>query len=140
MKEVNLRKRYLTYSVPKLKKLADDAFSIYIRTHYSKDGYCVCYTCGKRIPINETDAGHYVSRICGYLRYSEKNVFPQCKFCNRFKEGNKDEFTMKLIKDFGVEHLEYLNMWKHKAPQTANRNDLVDIIFTYRDKIKELEK
>lgn len=138
MKLENLRKRYLTYSVPKLKEIADEVFSIYIRTFYSKDGQCRCYTCDKVLPIAEVDAGHYVSRICGYLRYSTKNVFVQCRYCNRFKEGNKDEFTLRLIREFGMQRLEELNMWKHKTPVTWDRRDLIDIIFDFKSKIKQL--
>jgi hypothetical protein len=138
IKAENLRKRYLTYSVPKLKQIADDIFSVYIRTVYSKKGLVQCFTCDRVFPIKEMDNGHYVSRICGYLRYSEKNCHPQCIYCNRFKEGNKDEYTLRIIKKYGVEMLEELNRWKHKTPVTWDRRDLVDIIENYKEKVKSL--
>jgi hypothetical protein len=86
----------LPNSVQKLKPIADKYFSLYARTYYSKDGICECYTCGKKSPIKEIDCGHYVSRTCGNLRYDIRNVRPQCKWCNRFCEGKKDEFSLRL--------------------------------------------
>lgn len=132
MKLENLKKRYLTYSIPKLKKIADEVFSLYIRNLYAKDGQVKCFTCSKVAPIKEMDNGHYVSRTCMYLRYSEKNCHPQCRYCNRYKEGNKDEYTLQLVRKYGTEVLEELNRWKHKSPVTWDRRDLIDIIFKYK--------
>lgn len=132
MKEENLRKRYLTYSIPKLKRIADEVFSLYIRNRDSKNGYNKCFTCDKELPIKELDAGHYISRINSNLRYFEKNVHVQCRYCNRYKEGMKDEYALRLIDKYGVGILEELNRWKKVSTTQWKRQDLIDIIFKYK--------
>jgi len=68
------------------------------------------------------DAGHYITRQHSATRWSEINVKPQCRSCNRFKSGVSDEFALHLIKDYGVEILEELN--RHKWIPTKALNDL----------------
>jgi hypothetical protein len=131
--------RPLPNSIQKLKPIADKWFSLYARTYYSKDGICECYTCGKKFPIKEIDCGHYVSRTCGNLRYDLRNVRPQCKWCNRFCEGKKDEFSLRLEAETpGI--LKELNNLKNMPYFSFNYFCLIDIINTYKQKYKELSK
>ena len=128
MKAETRRKKYLTYSIPKLKKIADEVFSLYIRTFYAMNGLVPCFTCDRLFPIKEIDAGHYVSRTCGTLRYEPRNVHPQCVHCNRFCEGKKDIYALRLINKYGSGILEELNKWKNIPPTTTRREDLIEVI------------
>lgn len=125
-------------SIQQLKKILDKHFSLYIRTKYSKDGLVACFTCDRLFPIKGCDAGHFVSRTCGHLRYSEDNVFPQCYYCNRFCEGNKDEYAIRLERKFPG-RLEELNKWKHMPPTPFNWIDLKEKIEFYKEKLKTQE-
>ena len=86
----------------KLKKLADDAFSLYIRRRDSDaKGYAKCVTCNTTNHYKKMDAGHFVSRGKEGTRFDDRNVFTQCKRCNIFMSGNKPEFAVFLMKRFG---------------------------------------
>lgn len=103
-------------STSSLEKKLDTLFSLYIRKRYATpDGMVRCVTCGKYDHWKETDAGHYISRQYLSTRYDERNVHVQCKSCNRFHEGRKDEYTLFLLKTYGVGILEELNRDKWKA-------------------------
>lgn len=103
-------------STQSLQSKLDTLFSLYIRKRYATpDGMVRCVTCGKYDHWKETDAGHYISRQYLSTRYDERNVHVQCRSCNRFHEGRKDEYTLFLIKTYGVGILEELNKDKWKA-------------------------
>jgi hypothetical protein len=100
-----------TKSVAKLKKKVDIEFSRYIRTKYSDyRGYVQCVTCRVWKPFNEMQNGHYISRSCNMLRYSEDNCWPQCAGCNVFKKGNYPAYTEFLLNKFGRSYI--LNLVK----------------------------
>lgn len=87
-----------------LMKNADDAFSLFIRTRDSQQygGTAFrCISCGEIKPIYQADCGHYVNRQHMSLRFSEMNCHAQCCHCNRFMEGNIQNYRKGLIKKFG---------------------------------------
>ena len=66
----------------------DKLFSRWVRlSNADSKGYCECITCGRSYKWNDIDAGHFVSRRHLVLRFDPRNVFPQCKYCNRFLNG-----------------------------------------------------
>jgi hypothetical protein len=96
-------------------KYADTAFSKYIRLKYADSDFnVVCITCGESHPLVEMDCGHYVSRQHKSLRWSELNGHPQCRRCNRFNEGRKDVYALKLIELYGPDILSELQQEKAK--------------------------
>ncbi len=132
MKEENLRKRYLTLSIPKLKKLADKEFSLWLRNNYAKEGKVKCYTCDKEFDIKSIQCGHYISRIYTNLRWAEINCRPQCYSCNIMLRGNFTEFGIRLERE-KQGALEELHKWKVMPSTQLKRQDLIDIIFKYRN-------
>lgn len=98
-----------------LKKELDFIFSWYIRLKDSVNGRVACYTCGKIFDVLEVQAGHYWERNTSPLRYEEGNVKPQCGICNCGVFGSKgkpQEFAQHLVKEYGGDHLEKLDMLK----------------------------
>ena len=81
-----------------IKKL-DRIFSKWIR--YKHGDYVKCITCGKIEPPIDCDAGHWISRKYMIFRFDERNVHAQCRHCNRFCEGMKDDYTFKMIEMYG---------------------------------------
>lgn len=81
------------------------------------------------------DAGHYITRSALNTRYDERNVHPQCKACNRFHEGRKDEYALFLIRTYGPQILDELNKLKwqpvYNFPFEAK-------IKEYKEKLKAL--
>jgi len=78
-----------------IKKL-DSLFSRYVRQSKSKDGYTTCATCGKIEEWKNQDCGHFISRIHMSTRWDERNVAPQCKYCNRYCQGQQYLFSQYL--------------------------------------------
>ena len=84
-------------------------FSIYIRRKDAVDGIAECVTCGDKKEWKYQQNGHYMSRGHYPTRWDETNCHVQDAKCNVFKKGNYTEYSLFMIKKYGVEHLEYLN-------------------------------
>lgn len=78
-------------------KEADRVFSLYVRKRGSTYGYNHCYTCGKYLPIDELQAGHFINRRYTNVRWHVLNVWPQCHHCNVDLGGNIDKYERKLV-------------------------------------------
>lgn len=115
------------------------------RLECSVNGYCKCISCGKVGHYKEMDGGHYIPRAVRALELEPDNVWPQCKRCNAFLEGNTTEYRKWLIKKIGLERVEWLEDANHKWQTTGLSTEKRDIDFyrqkkrEYDAKIKELE-
>ncbi len=82
------------------------AFSKYVRLRDAlkttgTTTHVKCITCGKLLQISFCDAGHFVSRRHNATLFDERNVNTQCRYCNRFLDGNLLEYRRQLIKMYG---------------------------------------
>ena len=116
-------------------KELDRVYSLWLRKSHSVDGIVQCYTCHQWLPINKMDCGHYWSRKHMATRWYEKNTKPQCRYCNRFSEGNKPAFAMQLINEYGSDILNILE-FKAKAPCKFELFELEEKIKFYKEKLK----
>lgn len=99
-----------------LMRNADNAFSLFIRTRDAqiyKGKYIKCISCGRVIPIDQADNGHYVNRRHMSLRFNELNCNAQCRQCNRFDEGNIQDYRRGLIDKIGESKVEMLEAAKN---------------------------
>lgn len=117
---------------------ADRAFSLYIRTRDAQ-AYCgtqfQCISCGRILPIEQCDAGHYVNRQHQSLRYNELNVNGQCRHCNRFDEGNMQGYRQGLVEKHGELTVKQLEGSKHR-PTRRTVGDFLLIERVYKDLTK----
>lgn len=128
-----------------LKKKLWKVFSEFIRIRDSQNGIGMCISCKKPVPYpNSTGAwhaGHYYPRSAKYssLYFDEKNVNGQCSYCNTFLEGNKQGYRSGLIRKYGSEVLDYLDLGAYRPVrrETYEYEILIDI---YKEKIKILKK
>ncbi|MDR2291874.1 MAG: recombination protein NinG [Prevotellaceae bacterium] len=118
----------------------DKVFSEYIRLRDADDnGHVRCISCNKFVTWKQADCGHYVNRQHMALRYDEKNCNAQCRYCNRFCEGNMIGYNEGLIKKYGSDVIEYLKIKKHNECRfTAVEYQL--LINMYSNKVKELKQ
>lgn len=94
----------------------DQAFSVFIRMKYADSmGYAPCFTCDAVKQISEMDCGHFVSRVHKATRWTDENAHPQCRYCNRYCEGRKDVYALKLVEKYGPEILSRLQEMKHQV-------------------------
>jgi hypothetical protein len=72
-------------------------------------------------------------------RYDEKNVNGQCVYCNMHLSGNIQGYREGLIKKYGEEVLQHLEIKKNNI-SNLGKFELSVLIDEYKDKIKELKK
>jgi len=118
-------------------KKLDRVFSRWVRYSAAKKGYAMCVTCGHIDTPDRLDASHYIDRTHKATRWSEQNVHPACTKCNRWMEGNKDEYALYLIKRYGPDILEELNRAKW-TPFKMNDLQVAELCKEYAEKLKAL--
>ena len=110
-------------SRPTLMRNADAAFSLFIRTRDSQayEGRAFrCISCGRVLTIDQCDNGHYVNRAHMSLRFSELNCNAQCRHCNRFREGNMQDYRKGLIQKIGEAKVLLLEAQKNLTNKITN--------------------
>lgn len=117
---------------------ADEAFSKFIRWRDSQPyggAAFKCISCGRVLPIQQADCGHYINRQHMATRFSELNCNAQCRKCNRFDEGNASGYRKGLIEKIGEDKVEMLEAMKHTSHKLSVF-DLEAISKHYRDLLK----
>ena len=118
----------------------DKIFSEYIRLRDADgNGMVRCISCGKLVHWKKADAGHFINRRHMALRFDEKNVNVQCRSCNRFDEGNILGYQRGLIKKYGADIINYLDIKKHNICK-MDVFEYETLIEIYSKKEKELKK
>lgn len=128
-------------STKSLKDKLDRVFSLYIRLRDSKEfdfKYFRCVSCGRVLPFEQADCGHYISRTNMALRFSEDNCSAQCRHCNRFKDGNILDYRQGLIRKIGEQRVMLLEARKHESKKLSNW-ELETLIEHYEKEIKKLK-
>jgi hypothetical protein len=119
---------------------ADKAFSAYIRARDEDGaGNFRCPTCGRYLPIEQADAGHYISRARMSVRYDEMNAHAQCRECNRLLEGAHVQYRKWLVEKYGWREVDALEA-KARITGGYTSRDLIEIADFYKRKLKELLK
>lgn len=72
-----------------------------------------CVTCGKTVPCDKANGGHFIPRACLPLRWDKRNVHCQCVHCNLYKNGAYLEYSQWFIEEYGNATFEsYINTYK----------------------------
>lgn len=79
----------------------DGLFSNYIRDRDTRGGMGKCYTCGKILPREKLQCGHYIGRQHYATRWEPDNCRAQCVYCNCWNEGEKGIFRARLVQEVG---------------------------------------
>lgn len=119
-------------------KVLDREYSLYVRlrdTDY--EGICICATCGKREAWKKITLGHYVSRSHHSVRFDARNTACQCVSCNSFKGGEQFLMRKYLVKKYGEEEIEKMEIFAQMT-KTETAETLREKIAYYRKMVKEL--
>ena len=109
----------------------DKAFSRFIRQSAADhQGYVQCVTCRKRLPWQESQAGHWIKRGHHAVRWDERNVYPQCAGCNLHKNGAQDEMGCHILETHGEAVFRELIALKHTAKRWT-MGELRELIAKY---------
>lgn len=94
----------------------DKWFGRYIRLRDTNaDGVGICISCGEPKMFNQIDPGHFISRRHLSIRWNTKNVNGQCRYCNRFNEGEQANYEAGLEAKYGQGTADLLRVIKHKT-------------------------
>lgn len=86
-----------------------DVFSEYIRRKTAdNNGLVSCVTCGKVKHWTELQAGHFISRRHSMTLFDERNVHPQCAYCNGPLHGNITAYQDFMVNTYGQETVDEL--------------------------------
>lgn len=129
-------------SLSTLIKEADDVFSKYIRARDANPQhpfYLNCFTCGKPERIEWAHCMHFIDRDQMAVRYDEMNAHGGCENCNCFDPDHHETYAHKMVDKYGLIEVGNLKI-KSRGLQKFMRHELVEIIDTYKSKLKELRK
>ena len=104
------------------------------------NGNCKCFTCGAVKNWKEVDAGHFVGRNNKATILDERNCHPQCKFCNRWGNGESDKYFLRMVERYGSEVVKELMTRQLPKNHVWDRRELAILKIKYLDEIKELER
>jgi hypothetical protein len=121
-----------TDTIPKLTAKAQKVFNKYVRERDSENGYFTCISCGKTLPIEQMNAGHYIpQKNSSLLRFNEYNVHGECISDNGFNEFHLINYRKNLINKIGQEMVDWLEE-NQRTIKKWQRNELNDLIDKYK--------
>ena len=126
-----------TKKKPDLKAKLDKVFSEYIRKRDTRNGVFKCISCGRILPYEQADCGHYINRKHMATRFDEMNCNAQCRSCNRFDEGNMQGYRRGLVAEYGEQKVLILESKKNTTRKYSDFEYEV-LIKHYKEEIKKL--
>ena len=118
-----------------LAREAQQAFNQWVRL---RDADKPCISCGRHHE-GQYHAGHYLSvGARPELRYEPLNVWKQCSPCNTHLSGNAVLFRQALVREIGLERVEWLE-GPHQAKKYTT-DELKAIRDEYRAKAREFKR
>lgn len=120
---------------------ADDVFSKYIRRRDANKlypFYLNCFTCGKAERIEWAHCMHFLDRDQMAVRFDEMNAHGGCENCNCFDADHYGKYYSQMVKTYGSEPVNNL-IWKSRSLAKFMRHELIEIIESYKLKLKQLE-
>lgn len=122
-----------------LTRKLDEIFSLYIRARDSKDGHFRCISCGRILPYEQADCGHYFSRTHKNTRWDEENCSAECKRCNRFCADHLEGYRIHLIEKIGQRNFDLLSVRAHQIRKWSEF-ELEELIKYYKAKYESLKE
>lgn len=118
----------------------DKVFQFYIRLRDAMPGGMTkCISCGRILPFDKMQGGHYCSRKHLSTRWSEDNVNSECVFCNMMDGDHLIQYRKNLIKKIGEKKVEWIEAYC-KETQKWSDFELVLLIKEYSKKCLILSK
>lgn len=116
----------------------DRVYSRWLRlANMGLDEKCECFTCGRRLPYQKSQCGHFIGRSNLATRFLEKATRVQCPTCNVNLHGNLVEFAKRLdAEEQGLsEYLRELG----RTVEKPSLQELKGMLFHYQQKLRAVE-
>lgn len=128
-------------SKPALVKKLDTIFSKFIRLRDTKQWnfkYGRCISCGRLLPYEKLQCGHYHSRTHMNTRFDEANCNAECVHCNIFSADHLIGYRENLTKKIGQRAVDLLNVKAHQT-KSYSCSELQILIDYYTKEVKKLQ-
>ncbi len=123
-----------------LAKRLDMVFSAFVRLRDAMyGGQTVCISCGRVLPFEQMECGHFFSRRSLSTRWDELNCSSQCHDCNVNKIGNLRLYEVSLRQKIGNERFDRLAEL-HNQERKWSDAELEDMIRHYTAEARRLMK
>ena len=110
----------------------------YIR---ERDKYKPCVSCDNQWNKGFQAGHYYKAELYSTIKFNELNINGQCQQCNLRKDGNFNEYNLRLPKRIGQEQfneITYLAEQDKKTDFKWDRSELIKIRDYYKLKLKQL--
>lgn len=118
-------------------------YSQYIKKRdRDRHGYVRCFTCDSKTIWNSASAhaGHFIHGYNPGTWINDRNVHVQCIGCNKFKNGARDQYAIRLVRKYGSDILEELDKAYNHPPLTWSVSALRDAYQEVQKKLAEVEQ
>lgn len=129
-------------SLPSLKKTLTKVFNKFIRERDtlvdpSGQEYFICISCDKPKPTSEMHAGHFIpAGSSEAIRWDERNVNGQCRYCNTYLHGNPLGYEKGMLKKWGQAVIDALRQKKNNVSKW-HKFEVTIMIEQYRKRLKK---
>lgn len=96
------------------------------RYQESCNGYVRCITCGKILRVSEAEGGHFISRRNRAVELEDDNIWPQCTYCNQYKNGEVEKYRANLEKIIGPARLARIELMALAYKGSDDAYELLD--------------
>lgn len=125
-------------TVARLKKDLWDIFSEFIRLRDAdNNGYARCFTCGAIRYWRDGDCGHGIPRQHQSTLFNEQNNHFQCKPCNGFQGGKREEYKAEMNRRYGPDTWD-LMLWASRQPKKWTAFELEHLTEHYKREADKL--
>ena len=118
----------------------DIVFSLYIRLRDAMQGGLTrCISCGRALPFEQMQCGHFFSRANHSTRWDEMNCNSECVRCNRCDDGHLEGYERNPIAKIGQEPFDELCV-RARGTRKWSGEELRDMIRHYTSEARRLSK
>jgi hypothetical protein len=142
--KADIIQKYKKKKLSWLLEKARETFNEFIRLRDSDQyGNFTCISCGVTKVKSQLQAGHYYPAGQNpAVRFDERNVNGECIHCNYYSGNHLIGYAINLKAKIGEQEFKQLEQ-KQKRGKSFHKWDrftLIEIIETYRPKVKDLRK
>ena len=119
----------------------DSVYSLYIRLRDAGDGgWTKCISCGKILPFEKMQCGHFYSRRHIATRWDEYNCNSECGICNCHETDHLLGYRENLLKKIGQAEFDRLSERYREESKEPEDWEYDILIKGYRDICRKLSR
>lgn len=123
------------------KERLDNIYSLYIRLRDAQDGgWTRCISCGRVLPFEKMQCGHYYSRYHTMTRWDEDNCNSECSICNCQDTNHLVGYKKNLIAKIGQRRFDELEARYRQECKEPDEEEYKQLISGYTKICKILSR